>query len=239
MAQMIRDEVGPLRRPDGRIDASAVAREVTLREQEGLPSWIAELDAPKDGLDHIEDQNMPQDQTRDPGDTMPAQGWAEPPRGLVPERYRGRYTGPVLGGIALQAIGDGILAAVKAERDALAAEVYPDAGRFPAPREDNTMAPVEIGTAQVRQDFGHAAARAGEIDTLTEKLGTEQLQEELETRTVRDLREMHHQALGVADWHERSAKEARQLSRTVGRLLRSVGDEIDPEEKAESMGTLR
>lgn len=45
-AHRIRATVGPLRRPDGTIDVTAVAEEATLRERAGLPSWIAVLDAP-------------------------------------------------------------------------------------------------------------------------------------------------------------------------------------------------
>lgn len=63
----MRDEHGQLR-------ATAVAIESMMREKYGLPSYIAELDAPRNGLDRMEDQNREQDQTRDP-DTMPAQGW--------------------------------------------------------------------------------------------------------------------------------------------------------------------
>lgn len=45
-AEQIRAFVGPLRRDDGTINASAVAQEANLRERAGLPSWIAALDAP-------------------------------------------------------------------------------------------------------------------------------------------------------------------------------------------------
>lgn len=45
-AHEIRAFVGPLRNDDGTLNASRVARESTLREKAGLPSWIAELDAP-------------------------------------------------------------------------------------------------------------------------------------------------------------------------------------------------
>lgn len=45
-ATAIRRHVGPMRNNDGSIDASAVAREQTLRSSSGLPSYIAELDGP-------------------------------------------------------------------------------------------------------------------------------------------------------------------------------------------------
>lgn len=42
----IRRLASPMRHPDGSINASAVAYESTLREQSGLPAYIAELDGP-------------------------------------------------------------------------------------------------------------------------------------------------------------------------------------------------
>jgi hypothetical protein len=76
-ARDIRQHVGPLRDPDGRLRASTVALESSLRERYGLPSYIIELDGPQNGRDHMEGQNQAQDRLRDPGDTMPAQGWLD------------------------------------------------------------------------------------------------------------------------------------------------------------------
>lgn len=47
-ARQIRELVGPLRREDGTLNTRAIAEEATLRQNAGLPAWIAELDAPKD-----------------------------------------------------------------------------------------------------------------------------------------------------------------------------------------------
>lgn len=44
IAHQIRQAVSPLRLPDGTIDPSAVAQELTLRDRAGLPHYIAELD---------------------------------------------------------------------------------------------------------------------------------------------------------------------------------------------------
>jgi len=160
-------------------------------------------DCPGNGLDHFEGENGGEDQTRDPRDTMPAQGWlhVNAPCSVVP---------------------------------------ITDAGRLPAPRKDSTMAPVEIGQAEMRMDYGHAAERGEMIDHLT-GLPPDKLVEELEQRPVRDLRELHHQAAGTEAWHQQGARDARNLSQAIGQLLRSVGDEIDPQAKteAQSMGTLR
>lgn len=199
-ARDIRQHVGPLRDPDGRLRASTVALESSLRERYGLPSYIIELDGPQNGLDHMEGQNQGEDQLRDPGDTMPAQGWLDQTT---------------------------------------------DAGRLPAPRKDSTMARPTyesdaILTAEVREDFDHAAKRASTIAQFA-TMHPEQRMEELEARPVRELRELHHAAAGTEAWHQQGAQDARDLSRTIGQLLRAVGDEIDPQAKAEAshMGTLR
>lgn len=116
---------------------------------------------------------------------------------------------------------------------------WTDAGRTPAPREEHTMAPATIAHAEIRQDFGYAADRAQTIDNFA-TMDTQQRLENLEGLPVRELRELHHQAAGVAEWHQQGAQDARDLSRIIGQLLRAAGDEIDPQAKAEAgMGTLR
>lgn len=220
-AVILRENYGPMRRADGTLDVQAVAMEQTARAALGLPGYIMALDGPglgevpPDGLDPMEDQNSMEDQTRDPEDTMPAQGWATLTQvfaPFLPPRHQSDYV--LLPG--------------------------PDAGRFPALRKDTTMAPVEIGHAEVRMDYGHAAERGEMIDHLT-GLDSAKLVEELEGRPVKDLRELHHQAAGTEAWHQQGVRDARNLSQVIGRLLRSVGDEIDPQtdQAGPSMGTLR
>lgn len=53
VAREIREFVGPILHEDGRLNASAIAQESTLRTQAGIPGWIAELDAPR--TDRAED----------------------------------------------------------------------------------------------------------------------------------------------------------------------------------------
>lgn len=198
-------------------------------------------DCPGNGLDHMEDQHQSQDQVRDPEDTMPAQGWRELPPGFRSGAFSGlhAYPGPHLYQCMVswnpsRVCSDPGCGCPCHHPD------YSDAGRFPAPRKDTTMAPVEIGHAEVRMDYGHAAERGEMIDHLT-GLDPAKLVEELEGRPVKDLRELHHNAAGTEAWHQQGARDARNLSQAIGRLLRSVGDEIDPQtdQAGPSMGTLR
>ena len=191
---------------------------VPMPSPDDWPRRITEFanrqDCPGNGLDHMEGQNQGEDQARDPGDTMPAQGWLDI-TGLFTPRpgTRSDYA------------------------------LWPpttDAGRLPAPRKDSTMAPVEIGRAEIREDFDHAAQRASTIAQFA-TMHPEQRQEELEARPIRELRELHHQAAGTEAWHQQGMNDARDLSRIIGQALRAAGDEIDPQAKteAQSTGTLR
>jgi len=217
VAQMIRDEVGPLRRPDGRIDASAVAREVSLRELEGLPSWIAELDAPRNGLDHMEGQDQGEDQQRDPGDTMPAQGWLSP-----------RYDGPHVFQCMASWSPSGVCSDPGCGCPCHHPD-YTDAGRLPAPRKDSTMAH-PIPEAEVRESFDHAAERASTVAQFA-TMEPDQRVAELDQRPVRELLELHHAASATEAWHRQGVKDAQALSRNIGEMLRFVADQIDPQAK--------
>lgn len=118
-----------------------------------------------------------------------------------------------------------------------------DAGRLPALSEEHTMArPIDTIAEQgeIREDWDSASERGSTIAQYA-TMHPSQRVEELERLPVRDLRELHHRAAGTEAWHQQGVQDARDLSRTIGQLLRSVGDEIDPQAKteAQSMGTLR
>lgn len=175
------------------------------------------------------------------GDTMPAQGWAELPEGFKRHPYCSPLNLPVHAAEPFEPNSPRILGAAitHAYVDEIASYTYPDAGRNPATREEHTMASL-IAQAEVREDFGHAADRASTIAEFA-TMTAEQRLEELERRPIRDLRDLHQQAAANEAWHQQGANDSRQLTQVIGQLLRSVGDEIAPQNatEADSIGVLR
>lgn len=163
-------------------------------------------------------------------DCMPAQRWAELPR-ILPHSWlscpRSTFTEHVTSCPSWPAN--------PTQRDFALVPMSTDAGRNPAPREEHTMAPMEIGKATLvspdREDFGKAAERASTVAQFA-TMTTDGVRETLEGRSVEGLRSLADECTATQRWHEQGARDAQSLRELVGEVLRAAANYADPMEVA-------
>lgn len=102
---------------------------------------------------------------------------------------------------------------------------HTDAGRFPAPREEAVMAE---GTAEKRESWDHASNRGSTIAQFATMDPSDAVRE-LESRSVAELRELARDASMSEGWHLQGAADARVVRERIGQVLRSAGQDADPE----------